>query len=72
MVGNPCTKPDECFAPGTDKSSPYHYEFLYKRAFLTKKAYEKFQGLCSFNYNGFECYQQRELLDKMFASANTS
>jgi hypothetical protein len=72
MMGNPCVKPDECYATGAYKSSRYHYEYLFKRAFFSKIIFEKYQQACGFNYDGVDCFQQRLKLDSLFNDTNTS
>lgn len=50
LLGNPCVKPDECHATGAVKHSYYHYEFLAKRGYYSKKTWNQFVGACTLNY----------------------
>lgn len=65
-------KADECYATGSERSSKYHYEFLYKRGFFSTRAYENYQAECDFRSDSYECYQQRLILDSKFNDLNTS
>lgn len=72
MMGNPCVKPEECYAAGSYRSSKYHYEFLYKRGFFSAKDYEKYQAECEYRSNSYECLVERTNLDNKFNATNTS
>ena len=72
IAGNPCTRPDECYASGIGKHSYYHYEFLYNRAYFSNKVWNQFRGACLLNYSSFECFQQRTVVDKIFNDTNSS
>jgi len=72
LMGNPCTKPDECHSAGSGKSSYYHYQFLYNRGFFTTKTWNEFLGLCALNYEDVDCYTKRNEMDKIFNTTNTS
>lgn len=72
LVGNACVRPDECFATGTGKYSEYHYEFLYKRGYFTKKAYNDYRAACLLNSDTFDCFTQRKKLDGIFNATNSS
>lgn len=72
LLGNPCVNPDECYASGSQRNSHYHYEFLYNRGFMTKKAYYQFLGACSMGSDSYQCYVARQKIDKDVNSTNTS
>jgi len=72
MVGNACVRPDECFSTGSSKYSEYHYEFLYKRGYFTKKVYNDYRGACLLNSDNYECFVQRKKLDGYFNDTNSS
>lgn len=72
IAGNPCTRPDECYASGIGKLSYYHYEFLYNRAYFSNKVWNQFRGACLLNFSSYECFQQRTVVDKIFNGTNSS
>lgn len=72
LVGNPCVRPDECYATGSEKLSYYHYEFLRNRAYFSKKVWNDFLISCLMNYDGFNCYNQRKAMDTIFNATNSS
>jgi hypothetical protein len=72
LVGNPCVRPDECYASGSSKYSEYHYEFLYKRGYFTKKSFNDYRSACLLNSDTYECFVQRGKLDGYFNATNSS
>lgn len=72
MIGNPCLAPEECMASGAEKSSYFHYEFLYNRGYFTDKTWNQFRGICTLNYDTAECYAKRVEMDSQFNKTKTS
>lgn len=71
-MGNPCVRPDECYATGSSKFSEFHYEFLYKRGYFTKKSYNDYRSACLLNSDSFNCFTERKKLDGYFNATNSS
>lgn len=72
LLGNPCIMNGECFSSGSERNSFYHYEFLYQRGFFPKSVYQPFLGKCAVVTDPYECYKQRQILDKNYNATNTS
>ena len=72
LLGNPCVKPDECYASGSEKQSSYHYEFLYHRAFYSNRDYSDYIRDCLFDYNSVPCYNRRVKMDELFNNTRSS
>jgi hypothetical protein len=72
MVGNACTDPLECAAPGKDGTSTYQYEFLYNHGYYTANDYNLFRAVCILGYNSTACIERRKQMDEFFASTRTS
>ena len=73
LLGNPCTKSDECFPSGSERLSHYHYEFLNSKYFFSEESWKRFSEKCKAGtYDYYECYLERKRLDLEFQAANMS
>lgn len=72
LLGNPCVLEEECHPSGVPKKSFYHYEFLYKRGFFTRGQFDDLRSACALGIDSYECYNERQKLDKFFNSTNSS
>lgn len=72
IIGNACTDPEECYIPGSDGSSIFQYEFLYRHGFYTLAQYEKIRSACILAYGSTECFEIRSLMDAKFDNTSTS
>jgi len=72
LVGNACTDPLECSAPGKYGSSMYQYEFLFKHGYYTDIDYDHFRAACLLDYNSTQCIDLRQKMDEFFTSTRTS
>lgn len=73
MVGNACTDPLECSAPGKYGSSIYQYEFLFKHGYYDDLDYDYFKAACLMgDYLEDPCKSVRLKMDQFFASTRTS
>lgn len=72
-MGNPCTLYQECWVGKDLMPSYHHYQHLYHHAFLNDNHWNIFKGACMMNYTTNPiCKTQREALDKIFNSTNSS
>ena len=72
IVGNACTHPDECFTPGSDGTSMFQYEFLYKHGYYSEEDWTLLKGRCTLGFHSEQCTEFRGQLDYAFGKTNTS